>query len=101
MYLLRTVPTWQKVEALESFDQTQRRILENAINVTIDDGAWTQASLPVKEGGLGIRSACDMSLPAYFSSLHSAVQVGNTILPGNEELSHDPTRSKCYVESEK
>ena len=37
--------------------------------VTSDDKAWTQASLPVKFGGLGVRSAVEVAPSAYLASL--------------------------------
>ena len=69
LYTLRTVPTWQNREALEKFDETQRKILEETLNISLKDKAWNQATLPVKNGGLGIREATDIAVTAYFSSL--------------------------------
>jgi len=45
-------------------------------NVAFDYIAWTQAVLPVKQGGLGFRKATDIALPGLISSLlavHSLV----------------------------
>ena len=39
------------------------------MNVELSDDAWTQAMLPVADGGLGIRRATDIALPAYLSSV--------------------------------
>ena len=47
-----------------------------------------QATLPVKHGGLGIRKATDIALPAYFSSLAASVDLANRIL-GMENLRVD------------
>ena len=33
LYTLRTVPTWQDREALEKFDETQRKILEETLKI--------------------------------------------------------------------
>ena len=86
LYILRTVPTWSCGEELDYFDKTQRDILENTLNVRITDEAWTQAALPVKDGGLGVRRASDLAIPAYFSSLAASATVARQILPGEEEL---------------
>ena len=39
------------------------------MNVELSDDAWSQATLPVAEAGLGIRRATDIALPAYMSSV--------------------------------
>ena len=35
-----------------------------------DEKSWSQRSLPVRLGGLGMRRAVDVSLPAYVSSVY-------------------------------
>ena len=74
------------MEDLRAFDDTQRRMLEDILNIGLDGAAWDQASLPVKKGGLGIRKATDLAVPAYFSSLHVSCSVANHILPGDQTL---------------
>ena len=43
--------------ALLSSDEELRCCLSQTLNVTLDDAQWLQASLPVRDGGLGIRRA--------------------------------------------
>ena len=38
------------------------------IQASLSDVQWIQASLPVKAGGLGIRRAASLALPAYLAS---------------------------------
>ena len=66
MYLLRSSPTWKVPHLLLHFDEIVRSGLESIVNIAINDSTWTQASLPVRNGGLGIRSALSLSLPAFF-----------------------------------
>ena len=80
------MPTWTDKEALDSFDQTQRDFFENTLNVRLTEEAWTQATLPVKKGGLGIRKAADLAIPACFSSLADSMTVGNQIQPRDQVL---------------
>ena len=56
------------------------------MNLKIDDLRWQQASLPVKMEGLGIRKVEDLAIPGYFSSLHSALELSSSILPGVKTL---------------
>jgi len=39
------------------YDAVLRDSLSATLNIDIDDNRWTQASLPVRLGGLGVRSA--------------------------------------------
>ena len=54
--------------------------LESIINVSINDSTWTQVSLPVSCGGLGIRSALSLSLPAFLASTASTLELVSAIL---------------------
>ncbi|GAV01565.1 hypothetical protein RvY_12256 [Ramazzottius varieornatus] len=38
----------------------------------MSDDVWKQATLPVGKGGLGIRRAEQIALPAYLASIYSA-----------------------------
>ena len=46
-----------------------------------DDPSWTQASLPVKFGGLGIRRAVQLALSAFLASAAASSSLINQILP--------------------
>ena len=76
-------------DALDEFDYIQKIILEDTLNLSLSPEAWKQATLPVKNGGLGIRKASDLALPAFFSSLHASSVVANQILPGDNHLITD------------
>ena len=64
LYTLRATPTWTCLGALAQFDDIQRKILEETLNINLTERAWTQATLPVKQGGLGVRIAADIAIPA-------------------------------------
>ncbi|KAI5639573.1 hypothetical protein NE865_07939 [Phthorimaea operculella] len=55
-YVIRTTPTWLFPEEVSVVDGAIRNTVESVINVTLDDNQWLQASLPIRYGGLGIRS---------------------------------------------
>ena len=50
------------------------------IDFTEQEQAWTQLSLPVRYGGLGIRKSADIALPAYISSALSANSLVEAII---------------------
>jgi len=50
---------------LEMFDSLLRSALTRIANTDISDSQWSQASLPIKDGGLGIRQVHSLALPAY------------------------------------
>ena len=57
------------------------RMLEVILNVELSDHSWLQASLPVSAGGLGVRTASQIVLPAFLSSFVGSVELCQQILP--------------------
>jgi hypothetical protein len=53
---------------LLEFDSQLRLALSAILNVQLDDAAWLQSSLPVKLGGLGIRSANQLAPSSYLAA---------------------------------
>ena len=82
MYVLRSAPCFQS-STLESYDDCLREILGSVTNTHLEAGgsAWTQATLPVRLGGLGIRSAVEVASSAFLASAHSSSELVNAILP--------------------
>ena len=62
MHILRTAPCFLS-SCLTSYDDLLRSILSGIVNVNFleNDLTWTQATLPVKCGGLGIRSTVQLA----------------------------------------
>ena len=56
-----------------------KKCLEAIINLGQD--AWTQSSLPVKKGGLGIRKATNLALSSFLSSAFSSAHGASALLP--------------------
>jgi len=78
-YILRASPAYNADE-IRKFDDTLREAVSKVTNVALSDEAWLQATLPVELGGLGVRRAGDIALPAFVSSLHSVGDLVETIL---------------------
>jgi len=66
---------------LRQFDDTLRSGLITILNVDINNDQWLQASLPVGDGGLRIRSAEMLAPSAYLASAASTLQLHQSILP--------------------
>ena len=62
------------------FDCILRDALSAIVNCNMNESQWRQARLPVKHGGLGVRSALDIALPAYMSSLISTKSLTDELL---------------------
>ena len=76
LYTLRTAPCFQS-PCLEDFDLELRSILSTVLNINLDnDLVWSQATLPVRKGEIGVRRATQ--LVAHPSSIRSSHK-GSTI----------------------
>eukprot|EP00973_Karenia_brevis_P091573 12408189-Karenia_brevis.AAC.1 len=63
----------------EQFDKDLRTALESMSGGPLPDTAWWQSSLGVKSGGLGLRSARDVALPAFIGSRVSSRPMVNAM----------------------
>ena len=54
MHTIRSAPCAGH-PALDRFDNLLRQGLSGIMNVALSDQHWTQANLPVSDGGLGLR----------------------------------------------
>ena len=84
MYLLRSSPAFQHPDLLADFDDCLKSCATDICNVSSDDIGWIQATLPIRLGGIGLRSASDLALPEYLAS-NSASQslIYESIQPDN------------------
>ena len=74
------------------FDNILRSITSEVLNVNlVSESAWLQASLPVSEGGLGIRSAAQLAPSALLASAAGCASLSKDILP---------TRLHCVLSPE-
>jgi len=86
LYLLRTADCTDN-PFLTTFDNTLKSGLSSILNVDLSDIQWLQACLPVRHGGLGIRSAAMLAPSAFLASGASTHDLQQSILP-------EPTRSR-------
>jgi hypothetical protein len=94
-YFLRCAPTWRAPEILLSFDTCIREGLQVILNIIISDSTWALASLPAIRGGLGIRCASDLSIPAFLASVSCTAALVSAIVPSLTR--EDATREEALA----
>ena len=72
-HLARTVPPRTASPALKEFDKKVRRCYKESVVVNTTQRSWTQAGLPVRLGGVGLRSVDEHSSAAFISYHTSAM----------------------------
>ncbi len=82
MYLLRTTCCIDS-PVLPLFDATIRDSLSATLNVELSDDRWRQASLPVRWGGLGVRSVVSLAPSAYLASAACTSELKSSLLPAH------------------
>ena len=83
MHTIKCTPCFLANSVLQEFDKVQCSILSDISNASIStgDAAWTQATLPVKYGGLGIKSAVTLAPSAFLASASASYDLIHQILP--------------------
>ena len=80
IYLLRSAPCTDS-PVLPLYDEVIRDSLSTTLNVEIVGDRWHQASLPVRWGGLGVRSVVMLAPSAYLASAASTTELTVSLLP--------------------
>ena len=106
LYTLRSCPAYRNRSILSEWDNVLRSTLSLIANVALPEDSWTQSTLPVDMGGLGLRRAEDVALPAFLSSVSAASSLVRIILtplgvaePGNGDAL-DEWRDRAGPEAE-
>jgi hypothetical protein len=91
LFTLRSAPCFRLPNKLSEIDSSIRCGASEILNVDFDDTGWIQATLPLRQGGLGLRAVSDVALPAYAASLHGSRPLVESILQKTPEcfLSHE------------
>jgi len=96
LHILRSSPCASHA-SLEEFDDTLRNCLSQMLNVTLNDQQWMQASLPVKDGGLGIRRVAQVAPSAFLASASAAALLIAAILPNRLASTLDTSISQTLT----
>jgi len=75
---------------LLGFDSILRNGLEHLTNSRLSDSQWVQASLPIKDGGLGFRRASQVALSASLASATGTTELQSLILSNSTVDLVDP-----------
>lgn len=70
--MLRSAPCFDH-PTLNNIDKIIRSCIGNITNTCLTDNQWKQASLPVRDGGLGIRSVSSLAQSAFLASVSSTL----------------------------
>src|SRR6218665_284317 len=65
---------------LARLDEMMREGLERIINISLNKHQWMQASLPIRDGGLGLRRVSSLASSAYLASAACTVELQSAIL---------------------
>ena len=79
MHTLRSSPC-SGHPALDRFDGTLRGCVGSITNIDLTDRQWLQASLPIRNGGLGIRRVASLAPSAFLDSAASTRDLQDKIL---------------------
>jgi hypothetical protein len=79
-YILRCAPCYNS-PVLHEYDNLIRDTLQIILNVTLMESTWQQATLPVRNGGIGVRLATQLALPSFLSSVASSSELVLQMLP--------------------
>ena len=84
LYNLRTSPCFLS-PVLQEYDNLLKSIVSDTVNIYFceDDPAWIQATLPVRCGGLGIRSAVQLAPSSFLVSAAASLDLVHRIVPSH------------------
>ncbi len=81
LYILCSAPCFLSPH-IENYDTLLRSILSDVTNICLDEeSVWSQASLPERAGGIGIRKAVQLAPSAYLASAAGCDELVRQILP--------------------
>ena len=82
LYILRTSPCYTS-DDLQLYDDLLKSLSSRILNISFQNNelAWTQATLVVGSGGLGIRSAVQLAPSAFIASAAASLDLAQQILP--------------------
>ena len=80
LYLLRTSPC-SSSPGVAQLDEVIKGALTTLCNLKLDTESWDQASLPVRWGGVGVRSVVALAPSAFISSMRALGSTVPTIFP--------------------
>ena len=96
MFHLRVSPCFLS-SITSKFDSTLQNLLSSFLNVSFCSAALDQAALPVRWGGLGIRSASILAPSAFLASTSACSALITSLLPDQYRMTPDPLIDEATV----
>src|SRR6218665_1375098 len=90
-YILRCSPC-SGHHLLENFDELQRTGLETVVDCSLNETQRLKASLPVRDGGLGVRRAASLASSAYLASAAAILDLQTALLTGSSGEAPSPDK---------
>ena len=87
-YFLRTAPCFLNKAILQEYDAYIRHSIQKILNVRLEEAAWNQSTLPINLGGLGLKLASEVALPAFLSSAYSSSSTIKDLIPTIIQVDH-------------
>ena len=87
-YILRCSPCLGH-PSLPRLDDLLKQGLESIVNCSLNNHQWLQASLPINDGGLGIRRVVTLASSAYLASVAATLGLQTSILATRAAPSDD------------
>jgi hypothetical protein len=72
-YFLRSSPCFLKPTILKRYDNIIKDALVKILNIQLPEEAWSQATLPVAKGRLGLQPATEVALAGYLQGVQTLV----------------------------
>ncbi|XP_055357534.1 uncharacterized protein LOC129602527 isoform X1 [Paramacrobiotus metropolitanus] len=85
LYGFRTARCYEHMPLMETMDKCMRAGLSSILNIRVNDMQWSQMTLPVRDGGLGLRATKSLVLPAFLASAYSVASLVSSIYPSTNE----------------
>ena len=79
-------------------DDVMRSTTEALCTIHFDDNSWSQAKLPVRHDGLGLRSAVNLVLPAVLSTCAASNSLVNDILIQLTNTTEDGDEVRAWLD---
>src|SRR6218665_558355 len=78
-HLLRCSPCQKHYSRVGQLDEIMMEGLERIINISLNKHQWMQASLPIRDGGLGLRRVSSLASFAYLASAACTLELQSAI----------------------
>ena len=85
-HILRSVPPGPILPQLQEFDKSLRSTLSEVLHCSIPNQAWTQATLPLSMGGLGLRQASRSASAAFVACCAMSRPLAQEVLSIEQDL---------------